>query len=132
MDGSFLENSDTKSTCVWKGTASYYNVRIDGESSFQISGPLSLLLYLLPSSFPLIPSWYMLNGYRIAHQGRRLVLSRPESQIQALQRLCGVLHVCPADAPSKESAFPIALVSSNVLIFLSLSPPEFFYCRVLL
>ncbi|MCZ6499628.1 MAG: DUF427 domain-containing protein [Gammaproteobacteria bacterium] len=27
----FLKDSDTKSVCPWKGTASYYNIDVDGE-----------------------------------------------------------------------------------------------------
>lgn len=27
----FLEESNIKSTCPWKGTASYYNIKVDGK-----------------------------------------------------------------------------------------------------
>ena len=29
----FLKDSDTKSVCPWKGTASYYNINVDGETN---------------------------------------------------------------------------------------------------
>lgn len=29
----FFEDSDTHTTCVWKGEASYYNVVVDGETN---------------------------------------------------------------------------------------------------
>ena len=29
----YLQDSDTKTKCVWKGTASYYSVVVDGETN---------------------------------------------------------------------------------------------------
>lgn len=59
----------------------------------------------------LIPCWLsaVLN-YRHHHKGRRLVLPWPQGKVFWIQRLCGVLYVCPVDAPSSKSSFSFALV----------------------
>jgi hypothetical protein len=46
-----------------------------------------------------------------------VVLSGPQRQVQAVQELCGVLYVCPADAPPEEGPLSFALVSSSVTFF---------------
>lgn len=33
VDQSFLSKTDTSTECGWKGTASYYNINIDGMSA---------------------------------------------------------------------------------------------------
>ena len=29
----FLQDSETKTVCLWKGTASYYNLKVDGKTN---------------------------------------------------------------------------------------------------
>jgi len=42
----YLKESDSKSVCPWKGTASYYNIEVDGETN-----PDAVWYYSNPSWF---------------------------------------------------------------------------------